>query len=744
MNNKHKKKKKDIVFVVSSLISLIVVLLTIGFSSYQTSFDIKSLGALVRLQRDIRVTGVHVSSTSNGGEASYEDYNVNSIVSRIFLPNSDSTVTFDVEVTNLGNIEMALSSITRLGSALQYSLTGYNLDDPLCDDLDSTSCKLGSKTTLHVTIGYKNNVTPSSEPFIIDVDLNFISLGKAARIGDTYYNTLQLAVNAVPTNKTETTVILLKDVSETITVANGKNIVFDFQNKTLSNSGNNPVIKNNGIIKISNGIIRSSAATQGAINNESTGNITISGGSVIVTGGRQALYNNKGKAEISGNAYLSATTSERSSVQNVSGGTLTITGGTIVSTGSSAVNNLGVMTIGVKDGDIDTSTPVMQGVEYGITATANYSFYNGVSKGKIAPFNNISKIVDKEDGYDLVSAEEYIYGEAYKVAVLGIANTVTFDPNGGTVAESSRGIAPGYKVGTLPIPTRSGHDFLGWFTDPLEGIEVKETTIINDDVTFYAHWKKYDTVRINSKYYSTFQEAISSISSNNVETTIVLLRDTTEHITVPANKNIVFDLQNYTISNSANAAIIENNGTVKIQNGTLTSNTDTGVINNNATGKLYVTGGNIIATGTRQALYNLAGGYIEISGGYLSSRATGKPTATYSSMERATIQNLVGGEIKITGGTIVGINQQAISNEGTLTLGEKDGSISSNAPILQGKTIGIKTDGTFNFYDGIIKGTSLPVINGTITDIEDNSVETTGTEVINNTTYNTVYYTLGT
>ena len=741
MKNQHKKKKKDVVFVFVSIISLIVVLLTLGFSSYQTSLDVKSLGALVRIQRDIRITGVSINSTNNGGISSYEDYNVNSIYSKITLPNSDSTVSFDVEVTNLGNLEMALSSITGLDENLKYTISGYTLDDPLCDDNDATSCKLGSKTTLHVTIGYNDNAVVTSTPYLIDIDFNFISLGKAAKIGDTYYDTLQAAINAVPNDKTETTVVLLKNVSETITIGNNKNVVLDLQNKTLSNNGNNPVIKNNGTLKISNGIIRSNAATQGAINNESTGNITISGGSVIVTGGRQALYNNKGTALITGDAYLTSSATARAAVQNVSGGTMTITGGTIVSTGTSAVNNLGVMTIGVKDGDINTSSPVMQGVEYGVTATANFNFYNGVVKGKVSPFNNISRIADKEDGYDLVSGEETIYGEKYTIAVLGIANNVIFNPNGGSVNETRRGIATGYKVGTLPIPTRSGYDFLGWFTEANGGTQVNETTIITEDITFYAHWKKYDAVRVNSTNYSTIQEAIDAVAYNNVQTTLVLLRDIAEHFTVPANKNILLDLQNYTISNSGSSAIIENSGTVTIQNGTITSKADTGAINNNDGGKLYVTGGNIIATGTRQAIYNLAGGYVEISGGYLSSVTTGKPTN--SNMDRATVQNLTGGEIKITGGTIIGVNQQAVSNEGTLTLGVEDGQISSSSPVIQGNTIGIKTDGTFNFYDGIVKGKSSPVIDGTITNIESGSVPVSGTEVIDDTTYNTIYYNMG-
>ncbi len=733
------RKKRDKVLLVSSVICMIVLFLTIGFSSYQTRLEVESLGALVRIQRDIRITGVSVSSANNGGVYSYTDYNINTIYSRIALPNKDSTITFDVEVTNLGNVEMALSSITNLDNNLKYTITGYNLDDALCDDGDATSCKLGSVTTLHVTIGYKDSSEATNTPFLISPNFNFISLGKAAKIGDTYYDTLQLAVNAVPTNKTETTIILLKDVSETITVAQNKNIVFDFQNKTLSNNGNNPVIKNNGTVNIISGIIRSDASTNGAINNESTGNITINGASVIVTGGRQALYNNKGTALITGDSYLSATTTERVAVQNLAGGTLTITGGTIVSTGSSAVGNAGTMTIGVKDGDIDITTPVMQGLENGINSSTNYSFYNGVAKGKSAPINNLARITDKEDGYDLVQGEESIYGERYVVAVLGIANTVTFNPNGGTVGETRRGIAAGYKVGTLPIPTRSGYEFIGWFTKQTEGSEVSENTIINNDVIFYAHWRKVDTVRINSTYYGTIQEAINSVSPNNVEVTIVLIRDTSEHITVAKNQNIVLDLQNYTISSNKDAAIIENNGTVKIQNGTITSNVDTGAINNNGTGKLIITGGNIIATGSRQAVYNLAGGVVEISGGYLSSKTSGKPTN--SNMDRATLQNLLGGIMKITGGTIVGVNQQAISNEGTLTLGVEDGTISATSPIIQGKTIGIKTDGTFNFYDGVIKGTSTDVIDGTITDQEDDGILTDGTEVIDGTTYNTKYFT---
>ena len=41
---------------------------------------------------------------------------------------------------------------------------------------------------------------------------------------------------------------------------------------------------------------------------------------------------------------------------------------------------------------------------------------------------------------------------------------VTFDANGGSVNESSRSVAFGETVGTLPAPARSGYIFDGWFT----------------------------------------------------------------------------------------------------------------------------------------------------------------------------------------------------------------------------------------------------------------------------------------
>ena len=185
------------------------------------------------------------------------------------------------------------------------------------------------------------------------------------------------------------------------------------------------------------------------------------------------------------------------------------------------------------------------------------------------------------------------------------------------------------------------------------------------------------------------------------------------------------------ISNKTNLSVITNGGTVVISNGYIISNSENAsAINNNSGAKLYFTGGTINASGLRQAIYN-DGGTVYISGtAYLTASAT----------ERATLQNLSNGTVYITGGTIVSVKQQAVKNDGTMTIGVKDGSIDTTTPVLQGKTYGITTTGTLNFYDGVIKGQTNPV-SGTITEIEDNATQLTTTEQINGYTYKRLFLT---
>jgi len=73
--------------------------------------------------------------------------------------------------------------------------------------------------------------------------------------------------------------------------------------------------------------------------------------------------------------------------------------------------------------------------------------------------------------------------------------TLTLDPNGGTLANTSRILKYGNAYTTLATdstPTRSGYDFEGWYTAVNGGTKVTKDTMVEStrNVTLYAHWKE--------------------------------------------------------------------------------------------------------------------------------------------------------------------------------------------------------------------------------------------------------------
>ena len=74
---------------------------------------------------------------------------------------------------------------------------------------------------------------------------------------------------------------------------------------------------------------------------------------------------------------------------------------------------------------------------------------------------------------------------------------VTFNANGGT-GSATRTVIYGAGVGTLPVPTRSGYDFLGWFTAANGGTKISATTKVTSNVTYYAHWIQRCTITFNA------------------------------------------------------------------------------------------------------------------------------------------------------------------------------------------------------------------------------------------------------
>lgn len=69
---------------------------------------------------------------------------------------------------------------------------------------------------------------------------------------------------------------------------------------------------------------------------------------------------------------------------------------------------------------------------------------------------------------------------------------VLFDPNGGRLPseETERLVYAGDAYGELPVPTRRGYDFSGWYTEKENGSAVQATDLFSgsETQTLYAHW----------------------------------------------------------------------------------------------------------------------------------------------------------------------------------------------------------------------------------------------------------------
>lgn len=82
--------------------------------------------------------------------------------------------------------------------------------------------------------------------------------------------------------------------------------------------------------------------------------------------------------------------------------------------------------------------------------------------------------------------------------------TLTFNPNGGTVSETSRKVAQGSPLGKLPVPTRPGYIFNGWFAYSYGGTQYTESSIMgSSDLTIYALWTQKTMTLIDGPSFNS-------------------------------------------------------------------------------------------------------------------------------------------------------------------------------------------------------------------------------------------------
>ena len=283
----------------------------------------------------------------------------------------------------------------------------------------------------------------------------------------------------------------------------------------------------------------------------------------------------------------------------------------------------------------------------------------------------------------------------------GIKNIVTYYANAedATVSPTEKVYIGESRIGSMPVPERPGHAFEGWFTEPEGGTRIHDDYVVTSDMNLYAHWSEDTNICETHAGGTVFRgESIAdciAAAGTTESATIAILADIHENVVIEANQDITFDLGDIYWSDGGNAAVITNKGgKVHIINGTITSSQANAVINNERgdgypVPELYISGGRIIATGTKQAVWNV-GGHLEISDdAYLSS----------TSMNRATVHSLTNGEVFIYGGTIESTGYAGVRIDSTsqlLTVGTKGDGIDTSTPVIRGKSKIADHDGTIN------------------------------------------------
>ena len=152
---KRKSNTKKIIYpLVFVFLTVSILLLTIGFSAYSTSLAIDGK-ALVRPLKESRITDVKISKTTNNGVVSYIDYMAYSLVSDITLNNKNSTVTYDVTITNLSSDNLIITKVEN--QVYNNSNIEYVFDNM---EINKTKIKPASQYTFKITFKYKtNNIT---------------------------------------------------------------------------------------------------------------------------------------------------------------------------------------------------------------------------------------------------------------------------------------------------------------------------------------------------------------------------------------------------------------------------------------------------------------------------------------------------------------------------------------------------------------------------------------------------------
>ena len=395
-----------------------------------------------------------------------------------------------------------------------------------------------------------------------------------AKVGNDKYETLQAAVNAATTENS--TVTLLKDVTEDITIPTGVTAMLDLSGKTLTNKAGKHTItvENGGKLNISDsvgtGVVDNTSHGKAAIYNK--GEVTLNGG----TFERSAEKGTYSPYSDGGNSWYT--------IANY--GTMEInTGVTVENAGgySSMIRNGGDVTadcnLTIEGGNFAGGINTVKNDSFGVL-TINGGNFSNTAQYVIMNWNKAEITAGTFQTLDTASA--VLFTSAYGADDNTVGKLTISGGEFKHASDTQEMIVDHYDESNSGAAAVTGGRF-----DADISKYIPSDYVQSADGTVEKLGESNAVAKVGDTYYKTLADAVTAADN----ATVTLLKDVTANVTIPADKTITLNLNGMTLTNVDDHTIL-NNGNLTI--------TGTGRVDNisHAKGALYNKGTVVINGGT--------------------------------------------------------------------------------------------------------------------------------------------------
>ena len=367
-----------------------------------------------------------------------------------------------------------------------------------------------------------------------------------AKVGNDKYETLQAAVNAATTENS--TVTLLKDVTEDITIPTGVTAMLDLSGKTLTNKAGKHTItvENGGKLNISDsvgtGVVDNTSHGKAAIYNK--GEVTLNGG----TFERSAEQGTYSPYRDGGNSWYT--------IANY--GTMEInTGVTVENAGgySSMIRNGGDVTadcnLTIEGGNFAGGVNTVKNDSFGVL-TINGGNFSNTAQYVIMNWNKAEITAGTFQTLDTASA--VLFTSAYGADDNTVGKLTISGGEFKHASDTQEMIVDHYDESNSGAAAVTGGRF-----DADISKYIPSDYVQSADGTVEKLGESNAVAKVGDTYYKTLADAVTAADN----ATVTLLKDVTANVTIPADKTITLDLNGNDITVNDGCAIV-NKGTLTV------------------------------------------------------------------------------------------------------------------------------------------------------------------------------------